>query len=318
VRERKEANSTQNVIAGVAGQRRSLFPPSQRLGLDENLERIGLGRRAERVVGVDDLVELEMMRDQPFGIDPVRLHSLEQHRRGDGVNEPGRNRDVAIPQALQMQVRLDAMHTDIGDDAARRHNILAGNEARRHADRFDGCIDAAAGGHLHDLLYRLAVLVVDDRRRAETGGQLQAVIIYVNHNNLGRRIELRREQGGEPDGAGANDGDGRARLNLAVEHAAFEAGGQDVTQHDERIFVRACGNVIETGIGKGNAHIFGLRAVDRVAEDPAAIDAVRVHAAAAIIAFSAGRDSRHDHTIADMKPGDRRPDFLDHTDALMA
>ena len=80
---------------------------------------------------------------------------------------------------------------------------------------------------------------------------MQAVIIHIDHDSLGRRIELRREQGGEPDGAGANDGDGRARLNLAVEHAAFEAGGQDVTQHDERIFVRACGNVIKTVSANG-------------------------------------------------------------------
>ena len=46
--------------------------------------------RAGGVVGIHNLVELEMMRNQPLGIDPVRLHSLEQQGRGDGVDEPGR------------------------------------------------------------------------------------------------------------------------------------------------------------------------------------------------------------------------------------
>ena len=146
---------------------------------------------------------------------------------------------------------------------------------------------------------------------------MQAVIIHVDHDNLGRRIELRREQGGEPDGAGTDNGDGRTRLHLAVEHAAFKAGGKDVTQHDERIFVRACGNVIETGIGEGNADKFCLGAVNLVAENPAAIDAMRIHAAAAIVAFSARRDARHDYAIADVKCGDCPADLIDYADALM-
>jgi hypothetical protein len=36
------------------------------------------------------------------------------------------------------------VHADIGDDAAGRHDILASDKARGHADRFDGGIDAAA------------------------------------------------------------------------------------------------------------------------------------------------------------------------------
>ena len=59
---------------------------------------------------------------------------------------------------------------------------------------------------------------------------MQAVVIHVDHDDLGRRIELRGEQGCEPDRAGTDNGDGRARLNLAVEHAAFKARGEDVTQ----------------------------------------------------------------------------------------
>jgi hypothetical protein len=80
-------------------------------------------------------------------------------------------------------------------------------------------------------------------------------------------------------------------LNLAVEHAAFEAGRQDVAEHHQRFFVGAFGNGIEAGVGVGNADELGLRAVDGVAEDPAAGRAVRVHLLAAIDAFAAGADA---------------------------
>ena len=50
--------------------------------------------------------------------------------------------------------------------------------------------------------------------------------------------------------------------DLAVEHAALEAGRQDVAQHDQRLFVGALGNRVQAGVGMGNAHELGLRAVD--------------------------------------------------------
>ena len=67
--------------------------------------------------------------------------------------------------------------------------------------------------------------------------------------------------------------------DLAVEHAAFEAGRQDVAEHDQRLLVGAVGDGIEAGVGVGDAHVLRLGAVDGVAEDPAAGRAVRVHAA---------------------------------------
>jgi hypothetical protein len=41
------------------------------LGLDDHLERLRLGGVAEGLVGIEDLVELEAMRDQQLGIDLV-------------------------------------------------------------------------------------------------------------------------------------------------------------------------------------------------------------------------------------------------------
>jgi hypothetical protein len=105
-------------------------------GLDQNLQRIGFGGGAECLVGVQDLVELKAMGDKLFGIDAVRLHCLQQHRRGDSVDQPRGNRDIAVPQLFQMQIRLDPVHAYVGDDTARRHDLLACDEAGWHADRF--------------------------------------------------------------------------------------------------------------------------------------------------------------------------------------
>ena len=56
---------------------------------------------AEGLVGVEDLVELEAVRDQKLRIDLLGLHGLEQHRRGDdGVHEPRGDGDVRLPEAL--------------------------------------------------------------------------------------------------------------------------------------------------------------------------------------------------------------------------
>ena len=120
---------------------------------------------------------------------------------------------------------------------------------------------------------------VDRRRGAEALGDFQAIVVEIDHDDLGRRIELRGQQRRQPDRAGADDRHGVARLHLAVEHAALEAGRQDVAEHHQRFFVGAVGNRIEAGVGVRNANELGLRAVDGVAEDPAAGRAVREHAA---------------------------------------
>ena len=76
--------------------------------------------------------------------------------------------------------------------------------------------------------------------------------------------------------------------DLAVEHAAFEAGGQNIAQHHQRFFVGARGDRVEARVGMGDADIFGLGAVDLIAQDPAARRAMGVHPPAAVLAFAAG------------------------------
>ena len=100
-----------------------------------------------------------------------------------------------------MQIDLDPVHADIGDGAARRDDVLAELEGRRNADRLDGGVDAAVAGHLHDLLDGLAVVAVDGRGGAEALGDLKPVVVEIDHDDLGRRVELRRQQRRESDRA---------------------------------------------------------------------------------------------------------------------
>ena len=156
------------------------------------------------------------------------------------------------------------------------------------------------------------------RGGAEALRHFQAIVVEIDHDDLGGRIELRREQRGEPDRPGADDRHRRTRRDLAVEHAAFEAGRQDVAQHDQRLFVRAFGNRIKARVGVRDADVLGLRAIDLVAENPAAGRAMRIHAATAVLALAAGRDAGDENAVAGTECGDAGADGIDDADAFMA
>ena len=57
-------------------------------------------------------------------------------------------------------------------------------------------------------LDRLAVGAVDGRGGAEALGDLKAVVVQIDHDDLGRRIELRGQQRRQADRPGADDGHG--------------------------------------------------------------------------------------------------------------
>src|ERR1700687_5394753 len=73
---------------------RCFTPATRPLGFDDYFERTRARRAPESVVGVQNLIELEPMRDQQRRIDPVGLHGLQQPRCRDGVDQARRNADV--------------------------------------------------------------------------------------------------------------------------------------------------------------------------------------------------------------------------------
>ena len=68
----------------------------------------------------------------------------------------------------------------------------------------------------------------------------------------------------------------------------------------------------------GDADIFGLGAVDDMAEDPASGRAMRVHAATAVFAFSARRDAGDQNPVAGLEGCDPGSDRFDDADAFVA
>jgi hypothetical protein len=158
---------------------------------------------------------------------------------------------------------------------------------------------------------------VDARGSAEVRRHFQAIVVEINHDDLGRREELRSEQGRKPNRPRADNGDRASGLNLAVEHPTFEPCRQDVAEHYERFFIRPFGNRIEASICVGSADEFSLCAVDAVAEDPAAGRAVRVHLFSAINAFATGAHTRDEDMIAWFERRDGRPDLVNNANALM-
>jgi hypothetical protein len=97
---------------------------------------------------------------------------------------------------MVIEVDLGSMDADIGDRPAGRDDFLAKLERRRNPHRLDGGIDAASAGQFHDGLDGMAVAAVDRRGGAEALGDRQALIIQVDHDDLGRREELRGQQSG--------------------------------------------------------------------------------------------------------------------------
>ena len=122
----------------------------------------------------------------------MSAHDLQERRRADRVDEARGDSDIAIPKLLEMQRDRYSVHPDIRDVAAWRDDLLAQLEGCRNADRFDRGIDADAVRETQDRLSGLAVRAVHDARRTERLGDVEPLLIEVDHNDFGRRVELRR------------------------------------------------------------------------------------------------------------------------------
>ena len=78
--------------------------------------------------------------------------------------------------------------------------MLAQLEGGRNAHRFDGGIDAAATGHRMTVFDGLAVGAVDAAVAPKRLCDVQAMVVDIDHDDLGRRVELGGEQRGEAMG----------------------------------------------------------------------------------------------------------------------
>ena len=258
------------------------------------------------------------MRDELFRLELAGHDRLEQQRSGHCVDEPRRDGDVLRPEFLEVQGHARPVHADVGDVAAGADDFLTDFERSGYADRFDSDIHSFAGSHGHDFFDGLAIGAVDHRGRPELLRHLETVVIEIDDDDVRRSIELCRQQCRQSDRARTDDGHHISRFDAAVEHAAFIAGRQDVAEHHHRVFVCGLGNGIKTRVGKRNPDELGLRSVNRVAQNPAALLAMGGHAAPAKLTLSARRDARDQDSIALVKAADTGSDLIDDPDPFMA
>ena len=72
----------------------------------------------EHVVGRHELGKAEVMGRKTARIELTGRHETAQHRRGVGVNEARRDRDISSPKRLEVQGGRRAVDADVGDVSA--------------------------------------------------------------------------------------------------------------------------------------------------------------------------------------------------------
>jgi hypothetical protein len=79
------------------------------------------------------------------------------------------------------------------------------------------------------------------------------------------------QQHRKSDGSCADDGDGVGGVHLPVQDATLKTGRQNIAEHDEGLFIAIGPYGVKARVGVWDAHVLGLRAVDRVPQNPPAV-----------------------------------------------
>ncbi len=95
------------------------------------------------LVGLENVVEVEAMRDEQLRVDLVGRDRLEENRNRHRIDQARGDGDIAIPESPPDGGRPFSPCTPICDVATGRDDFFAELECDRNADRFDGGIDAA-------------------------------------------------------------------------------------------------------------------------------------------------------------------------------
>ena len=150
------------------------------------------------------------------------------------------------------------------------------------------------------------------------------VRIAVDADDQRRAHQLRARGRAQADRALGEDDDRVADANLA-RLGAGEAGRRDVGQQHDLLVGQRLGDLGQVGLRVRDEQVLGLRAVDRVAEAPAAdglvagaVAALAQLAAEAGVALAARRDGADEHAVADLVAGDAGAELLDDPDGLVA
>src|SRR5580693_3936929 len=289
---------------------------------EDDLQRASVRGPAEDVVRLVELIQAKVVGDEPLGVELAAGDQLQQGRGGVGVDQAGGDRDVPDPLVFQVQRDRRAVHADVRDPAARPDQLDRHLEGIRDADGLDGHVRAEppgqVPGQVPDDPQRVLAGVVHDHVGAEVLGRLQPGIGQVDRDDVARAEQLRASDRGQADRAGADDGDNIARAHAAGQDADLVASRQDISQHEDFLVGRAVGNPERGRIGERDADVLGLGAITRVAEDPAAGQALPVAGLTAEPACPARADAGDQYTVAGRERTDAVADLVDGPDRLVA
>src|SRR5271155_1974246 len=91
------------------------------------------------------------------------------------------------------------VHTDIGNTPAGRHDLLAKLEGCRNTDRLDDRVDATHLRHAHHRSFCFPVGAVDNVRSPKTFGNVESLVVDIDHDDLSWRIECGGKERSKPN-----------------------------------------------------------------------------------------------------------------------
>ncbi len=207
--------------------------PGGRSAGQDDLERAGLARVGEHLIRLDEVLHGEVMGHEPAGIDLVAGDQAEKGRCRVGVDQAGADGDVPDPLRFQVQRGRFTVDADVGDVPAGTHQPDGELERCRRPDGLDGDVCAQTTGEGLDDTERVLAAVVHRDVRAELLRRLEPAVGEVDGDDVAGAEQTRSHDGGQADGAGADDRDDVAGTYLSVEDADLVAGRQDVRQHED-------------------------------------------------------------------------------------
>src|SRR5215212_3284992 len=130
-------------------------------GGENHLHRVRVCGVGEHIVGVHDLIQLEVVGAKDRRIQTPLRNKLEKGRGGGRVDQPGGDGDALDPERLQVKSCRTTMYPDVRNMPAGTHELGAQLEGLWHPDRLHHHVGPEPVGHLLDLLGRVFGGVVD-------------------------------------------------------------------------------------------------------------------------------------------------------------
>lgn len=177
-----------------------------------------------------------------------------------------------LPKTPSARVSHSKSHTRTAQLTSNPHELLTHIKSLRHPHRLHHNIKPILIPKpplTHLPRFRITPHLIA-LRRPHLLRLLQPPSIAVKAHHSLRRVQISANHARQAHGSCPDYGDRAAGFDQPAQDGDFEARGQDVGVDEEAALVGAGGDGVEAGVCEGDAEVFGLGAVDGVAEGPAA------------------------------------------------